>query len=274
MVAVLVFTAPGVANPATAAFCFRALEVLAIWPMALAAPDSLLRGLLLGRGRWYGLLRHWWVAVKLAMNLLLTALVIVLLRPGLQDPSDYGRRIADGLPASFGSSLLMFPPTVPASVPVFAMVLPVSGLWGRTGRITAMGRSTVNDTMRQWRVPLADLMLAVLLAAAGVAIARLIDPHLRPGTPLDAWGAAGRSGPGAQAATMMAGGERGGLGTKVPIAAVSSVTSTRDGITLATAKVAGNPPPRAGRATAARRQVLHELTAARAGQLRASGQAG
>jgi signal transduction histidine kinase len=32
-------------------------------------------------------------------------------------------------------------------------------------------------------------MLAVLLAAAGVAIARLIDPHLRPGTPLDAWGA-------------------------------------------------------------------------------------
>jgi hypothetical protein len=33
-------------------------------------------------------------------------------------------------------------------------------------------------------------MLAVLLAAAGVAIARLIDPHLRPGTPLDALGMA------------------------------------------------------------------------------------
>jgi signal transduction histidine kinase len=43
--------------------------------------------------------------------------------------------------------------------------------------------------MRRWRVPLADLMLAVLLAAAGVAIARLIDPHLQPGTPLDARGA-------------------------------------------------------------------------------------
>lgn len=42
--------------------------------------------------------------------------------------------------------------------------------------------------MSQWRVPLADLVLAVVLAAAGVAIARLIDPHLRPGTPLDVWG--------------------------------------------------------------------------------------
>jgi signal transduction histidine kinase len=47
----------------------------------------------------------------------------------------------------------------------------------------------VNDTMRRRRVPLADLMLAVLLAVAGVAIARVIDPHLRPGTPLDARGA-------------------------------------------------------------------------------------
>ena len=69
------------------------------------------------------------------------------------------------------------------------MVLPVFKPWGRTRRITGTGRLTVNDTVRRWRVPLADLMLAVLLAAAGVAIARLIDPHLRPGTPLDAWGA-------------------------------------------------------------------------------------
>jgi signal transduction histidine kinase len=45
-----------------------------------------------------------------------------------------------------------------------------------------------NDTMSQRRVPLADLVLAVVLAAAGVAIARLIDPHMRPGTRLDAWG--------------------------------------------------------------------------------------
>jgi signal transduction histidine kinase len=70
------------------------------------------------------------------------------------------------------------------------MMLPVFKPRGRTRRITATGRLTVNETLRRWRVPLADLMLAVVLAAAGVAIARLIDPHLRPGTPLDAWGAA------------------------------------------------------------------------------------
>lgn len=43
--------------------------------------------------------------------------------------------------------------------------------------------------MSQWRVPLADLVLAVVLAVAGVAIAQLVDPYMRPGTRLDAWGA-------------------------------------------------------------------------------------
>ena len=115
--AVLVFTARGAANPATPAFCFRALEVLVIWPMALAAVGSVVTGVLPGMGSKYGLLRYWRVAVKLAMNPLLTALVIVLLRPGLHDAAGCGRRIADGLPASFGSSSLMFPPIVPASAP-------------------------------------------------------------------------------------------------------------------------------------------------------------
>jgi hypothetical protein len=58
----------------------------------------------------------------------------------------------------------------------------------REGPMHGPACRTRNDTMGQWRVPLADLVLAVVLAAAGVAIARLIDPHLRPGTPLDVWG--------------------------------------------------------------------------------------
>lgn len=43
--------------------------------------------------------------------------------------------------------------------------------------------------MRRWWGRVADLMLAVVLAVAGVVIARLIDPHLEPGAPLDAAGA-------------------------------------------------------------------------------------
>jgi hypothetical protein len=73
----------------------------------------------------------------------------------------------------------------------------------------------------------------------------------------------------------MADGERGGLGTKVPISAVSSVTSTRDVTTLANPGGRRGSRGRApGPAKAAGRQVLRELITARAGELRASGQAG
>ena len=134
VVAVLVFTARGAADPQVTAFCFRALELVAIWPMLLAALSSLVTGLLLGLGTKYGLLRYWWVAVKLALNLLLTTLVIVSLRPGLHEAGDYGRRIADGLPAEFDSRFLMFPPIVSTSALLFAMVLSVFKPWGRIRR--------------------------------------------------------------------------------------------------------------------------------------------
>ena len=136
VVAVLVFTARGSGDPQTAAFCFRALELLAIWPMAVAAVGSLVTGVLLGMGTKYGLVRYWWVAVKLVMNLVLSTLVIVLLRPGLHDAADYGRRVAVGLPGAFDSYSLMFPPIVSTSALLIAMVLSVFKPWGRTLRST------------------------------------------------------------------------------------------------------------------------------------------
>jgi len=41
----------------------------------------------------------------------------VLLRPGLHEAGGDGRRIADGLPADFESSSLMFPPIVSTGAP-------------------------------------------------------------------------------------------------------------------------------------------------------------
>jgi len=136
VVAVLVFTARGTSDPGTSAFCFRALELVAIWPMAVSALVSLVTGVLLGLGTKYGLLRYWWVLVKLVMNIVLFTLVVVLLRPGLHEAADYGRRVADGLPASFDSASLMFPPIVSTSALVFAMVLSVFKPWGRTRKVT------------------------------------------------------------------------------------------------------------------------------------------
>ncbi len=136
VVAVLVFTARGAADPQTAAFSYRALEVVAIWPMVVAALASLVTGIVLGLGTRYGLLRYWWVAVKLVMNLVLSSLVIVLLRPGLHEAAAYGRQIADGQPAAFDSSWLLFPPVVSTSALLFAMVLAVFKPWGRVRELT------------------------------------------------------------------------------------------------------------------------------------------
>jgi uncharacterized membrane protein len=135
-VAVLVFTARATSDPGTKAFCFRALELVAIWPMAVAALISLVTGVLLGVGTKYGLLRYWWVLVKLAMNIVLFTLVLVLLRPGLHEAADFGHRVADGLPASFDSGSLLFPPIVSTSALLFAMVLSVFKPWGRTRKAT------------------------------------------------------------------------------------------------------------------------------------------
>lgn len=136
VVAVLVFTARGTSEPQTAAFCYRALELLAIWPMVVAALASLVTGVVLGLGTKYGLLRYWWVAVKLVTNLVLSSLVIVLLRPGLHEAASYGRQIADGQAAAFDSSWLLFPPIVSTSALLFAMVLAVFKPWGRVGEMS------------------------------------------------------------------------------------------------------------------------------------------
>ena len=132
VVAVLVFTAHGASDPQTAAFCYRALELVAIWPMATAALASLATGVLLGMASKYGLMRYWWVAVKLVMNVILSVLVIFSLRPGLHDAGEFGRRLAADLPGAFDSTTLMFPPIVSTSALAFAFVLSVFKPWGRT----------------------------------------------------------------------------------------------------------------------------------------------
>jgi hypothetical protein len=84
-------------------------------------------------------LRQWvllLMAVKLATNLVLSSLVIVLLRPGLHEAASNGRQIADGQPAAFDSSWLLFPPIVSTSALLFAMVLAVFKPWGRVREIT------------------------------------------------------------------------------------------------------------------------------------------
>jgi uncharacterized membrane protein len=102
VMAVLVFTALGTADDRTRALSFQALELVAVWPLLVTGLICLLTGALLGLSSRYGLVRYWWVAVKLVLNLLLTGLVLVALAPEVAAHADQARRFVAGEPATLG----------------------------------------------------------------------------------------------------------------------------------------------------------------------------
>ncbi len=131
IVAVLVFTGWLSGSSATRGLAYQALGTFVVWPMLVSGLVSLVTGVILGLGSKYGLVRYWWVAVKLVLNLVLCTLILVALRPGLGDVAQYGRELAAGTAAQRDVSDLFFPPIVSLSALTFATVLSVAKPWGR-----------------------------------------------------------------------------------------------------------------------------------------------
>jgi hypothetical protein len=132
--AVLIFTAIFSHDSGTRALCYQALQLFAVWPLFIAGIVCLASGVVLGLGSKYGLVRYWWVATKLALNILLTGLVLVALRPGLSGLSELGRQLAAGhlVTASVGD--MIYPPIVSPAALLIAVVLSVFKPWGRIRR--------------------------------------------------------------------------------------------------------------------------------------------
>ena len=128
---VLVFTARLAGNEGTRALCYRALELFAVWPLIVTGLVCLASGVVLGLGTKYGLVRYWWVAIKLALNVVLVVLVMFALRPGVIEMAEQGRRFMAGEPASLAVGGLVFPPVVSTSALLVATVLAVFKPWGR-----------------------------------------------------------------------------------------------------------------------------------------------
>ncbi len=123
-------------DPQLVSACYVALHRFAL---VLLLPIGLLAlgtGLLLGWGTRFGVLRYWWVVVKLLLNIVLTVLVLVALRPSLDEAARQSARIDASLLDRLGpaSSNLMFPPVVSTVALLFAAVLGVYKPWGRTAR--------------------------------------------------------------------------------------------------------------------------------------------
>lgn len=134
VVGVLVITAWLTGDHAVKGIAYQALGMFAVWPMLTTGLVCLASGVLLGLGSKYGLLRYWWVAVKLAMNIVLTALVLLSLRPGLEDVAAHGRALSAGQASHLDVSFLFFPPAVSLTALTFATVLSVFKPWGRIRR--------------------------------------------------------------------------------------------------------------------------------------------
>jgi hypothetical protein len=133
---VVIFTALLADDEYTKALCYRALKLFAVWPLLTTGLVCLASGVVLGLGTKWGLVRYWWVAIKLVLNIVLTALVLVALRPGVTEAAEQGQRFMAGEAASLAVGDLIYPPIVSPSALLIAVVLAVFKPWGqiRKGR--------------------------------------------------------------------------------------------------------------------------------------------
>ena len=79
----------------------------------------------------WGLVRHWWVLVKLLLTTLMLGLVLFLLYPGLSDAGE----LAGSLPSRDRVNMVVAP-AVSSTLLVIATVLSTYKPWGRRGAVS------------------------------------------------------------------------------------------------------------------------------------------
>ena len=128
--AVLVFTAIFTESAEVRAHTLQSLRLVTVWPMFIAAMFSLITGVILGLGSKYGLLRYWWVAIKLALNILLSTLIVTALRGEVANAADLGNQLATGVDLDWNFNNMLFPPIVSPTALTIAFLLAIFKPWG------------------------------------------------------------------------------------------------------------------------------------------------
>jgi hypothetical protein len=144
IVAVLVLTGRFAGDLQLRSLAYQALATFVVWPMLACGLVCLVTGLILGLATTWGLLRYWWVLVKLVLNLILCTLILLVLQPGMDEVAAYGRSLLTGSPDPAAVSQLFFPPAVSLTTLTVATVLAVFKPWGRI-------RSTRSDRSQRQR---------------------------------------------------------------------------------------------------------------------------
>jgi hypothetical protein len=119
---------------------------IAVPPLSLGI---LATGLLLGLGTRWGLVRYWWVLVKLLLSLVMTVLVFVSLVPAVSGIAvrSVTTMSADAVRASLGTlpTVLMFPPVVSFLMLGIATILSIFKPWRRTPWSRESGPEPMKD---------------------------------------------------------------------------------------------------------------------------------
>ena len=134
MVAVLVGAGALAGDPAIRGLAYQTLATFIVVPMAVAALLTLGSGVVLGLGTRWGLVRYWWVAVKLVLNVVLVVLIAAVLRPGMADVGVAGADLVASGRTDADLAFLVFPPAVSLTTLTLAVVLAVAKPWGRLRR--------------------------------------------------------------------------------------------------------------------------------------------
>ncbi|MGH3342410.1 MAG: DUF2269 family protein [Carbonactinosporaceae bacterium] len=134
VIGVLSFTGLTTGDPRTMATAYTALHMFCVPLLLTLGLLSLGTGVLLSLGTRYGLVRYWWVAVKLVITIVLTALVIFALRPTLIDGAAESAVVDATLPERLElvRMNMIFPPLVSTSALLFTAWLGVYKPWGPT----------------------------------------------------------------------------------------------------------------------------------------------
>ncbi|GAB2808221.1 hypothetical protein [Lentzea nigeriaca] len=128
---ILVAVSLSTEDTATAATAIQSIDIFAIWPMFGASAVCMISGVVLGLGSKYGLVKYWWVAIKLFMNIGMPLLIAFALRPGVNEAAEIGKRMMAGDPTAVIPSGLMHPVVVAPTLLLFAYILSVFKPWGR-----------------------------------------------------------------------------------------------------------------------------------------------
>jgi hypothetical protein len=132
---ILLMTGLTTDDGAIAASCYVAVSVFVPVAVPVLSLGMLGSGLLLGWGTKWGVLRYWWVVVKLALAVTMVALVFFSLIPGVDELSNPdATQSADAVRDSLGSAptQMLFPPVVSFAMLATATILSVFKPWRRT----------------------------------------------------------------------------------------------------------------------------------------------